>query len=129
MSQTNNKKRGKRSNVSKEQQLALVKECQTSSLTVTQYAKANKIAESTLYRWAELFGVSLKPTKNKLRKRGDNSKRKTKPEWLDSKEQRGKVEAQQLPKLEIGYIIQEFLNIIKDMVKGVISRFFGKNRS
>ncbi len=118
----------KKSGFTKEQQLALVKGCQASSLTVAQYAKANKIAESTLYRWAELSGVSLKSGKKKDQKRVEDTKHPTKPEPLKAQEKKSKPdEPQQLPKLEMRYIVQEFLAIMKDMATGLIRRITGKN--
>lgn len=131
MSKINHQKRVQktRSVFSKEQQLTFIKACQTSPLTVDAYAKANKLAASTLYRWAELSGVSLKPGKKTPRKNRSDSKPQEKPEELNSKGYKGGVETQQLPKLEMSYIIQEFLTIVKDMAKGLIRRITGKNRS
>ncbi|RZI45451.1 hypothetical protein [Candidatus Finniella inopinata] len=118
----------KKSVFTKKKQLALVAGCQASSLTVEAYAKANKIAASTLYRWAEVAGVSLKSGKKKDQKRVADTKHPTKPEPLEAPEQKSKPdEPQQLPKLEVNYIVQEFLAILKDMATGLIRRITGKN--
>lgn len=130
VSKTKRKKivKTKKSGFTKEQQLALVKGCQASPLTVADYAKANKVAESTLYRWAEVAGVSLKSGKKKDQKRVADTKHPTKPKPLEAPEQKSKPdEPQQLPKLEVSYIVQEFIATMKDMAKSLIRRITGKN--
>jgi transposase-like protein len=96
------KLKGKRAAFSKEQKLALVKGCQTSPFTVAQYAKENKVAESTLYKWAEVSGVSLKPTgkKNQKRKESEEEKHLAELGRLEMKLQGVKPETQTLEKSE-----------------------------
>ena len=72
---------------------------------MAEYAKANKVAPSSLYRWAELAGVSLKPTKKKQTKK-NRDKRQTTLNGHESK--RIKTEEQEPPKLDLGYIVKEF---------------------
>ncbi|RZI45487.1 transposase [Candidatus Finniella inopinata] len=128
MSKINHQKRVRktRSVFSKEQQLAFIKECQATSLTVEAYAKENKLAASTLYRWADLSGVSLKSGKKNRTNREKDPIIPIKPEL---KEQVKADETHQLLKPQMSYVIQEFLTIIKDMAKGLIRRITGKNRS
>jgi transposase-like protein len=61
MSKNKRKKlKGKRSEFSKEQKLAFLEDCQNSHLTIAEYAKANKLGKSTLYRWAVLYDIPLR---------------------------------------------------------------------
>ena len=61
MSKNKRKKlKGKRPEFSKEQKLAFLEDCQNSHLTIAEYAKANKLGKSTLYRWAVLYEIPLR---------------------------------------------------------------------
>ncbi len=118
----------KNSRFTKEQQLTFIKECQTSPLTVREYAKSKKIAESTLYLWAELSGISLKQKRKKaLIKHLEDSQPSLPLERLEAQENGAGPETQKLPKVEISYIAQEFLGVLKDIAKSLIRRITGKN--
>ena len=54
------KLKGKRPELSKEQKLAFLEDCQNSHLTIAEYAKANKLGKSTLYLWAVLYDIPLR---------------------------------------------------------------------
>ena len=109
------KLKSKRVGVSEAQKLAFVKGCQTSYLTVGEYAKHNKIGESSLYRWAALSGVPLKSGYGKeieeaerqvaserfSTKTSVEEKRQAALGWLESKEV--KAEIQPLRKNELRY--------------------------
>lgn len=125
MRKNKSKKTLKRFVISETQQQLLIRGCQESPLTVAEYAKANKVAPSSLYRWAELAGVSLKSTKKKTDKKKPGDKRQMTLNGHGSK--RIKTEEQEPPKLDLGYIVKEFLAVIKEMAKGVIRWISSKN--
>jgi hypothetical protein len=63
MRKNKSKNKFKRSVILETQKQAFIKGCQESSLNVSDYAEANKISAASLYRWAEIAGVSLKSRK------------------------------------------------------------------
>ena len=54
------KKVKERAEFSKEQKLAFLEDCQNTHLTIAEYAKENKLGNSTLYRWAVLYDIPLR---------------------------------------------------------------------
>ena len=121
--------KNKRPILSKKQRRALIKGCQESPLTVEAYAKDKKVAPSSLYRWAELEGVSLKPGKKTRSKINQDQYAlpETKSSRGSTRSKGGKIrkETQEMPGFEFTYTFKEFSKFIK----GVIKKTFSKNES
>ena len=125
--------KNKRPVISKEQRQAFIKGCQESPLTVEAYAKNNKVAPSSLYRWAELDGVSLKPGKKtkkliKVPKRKTSQEQSTLPETEASRGSKspkgGKMDKEplEMPEFEFTYTFKDFSKLMKEAIKKAFSK-------
>jgi hypothetical protein len=125
MRKSKSKNKHKKREIS-EAQKAFIKGCQESSLTVGNYGKENKVSPASLYRWAELAGVSLKPGKRTKNKTNQNQSTPPKTESSHgSKTPKGgeiRTETQKMPEFEFTYTFKEFSNFIKKVIAGAFSK-------